>query len=117
LVEWDPYALTQMDDDNRVHLPIHYAGCQSTIIGFRLVFEAAIRYFPYKKGISLLFKKDYKNNWPLRMACDEHRFGCVKSMEAIEAIMSIYSSTSLKRQIRQHNFNLKYCRCNNIRSN
>ena len=36
---------------------------------------------------------DYK---PLRMACDEHRFGRVKAMKAIEVSMSNYSSTSLK---------------------
>jgi hypothetical protein len=89
LVEWDPYALTQIDNSDQdlhllpLHLPVHYAACQSSIIGFRLVFEAGIRYFPHKKGISLLFKKDDKNDRPLRMACDEHRFGHVKSMLAI----------------------------------
>jgi hypothetical protein len=57
LVEWDPIALIrpyiQFDC-----LPIHFAASNSTIQGFRSVFEAGIRYFPKKKGISLLFKKD-----------------------------------------------------------
>jgi hypothetical protein len=103
LVDWDPYALTEMYNDNRdlqseqisipLNLPIHCAARKSTIIGFRLVFDAAISYFPKKRGISLLFKKDHKNDWPLRIACDETRFGLVKSMEAIEASSRIYSST------------------------
>jgi len=91
LVEWYPNALTQTD--NHGLLPLHFAAYKSTIIGFRSVLEMAIRYFPYKKGISLLFLKDNKNDWPLRIACDEHRFGRVKSLEAIEASMTIYSTT------------------------
>jgi hypothetical protein len=100
LVEWDPNALTQTDQrdwrNKQGWLPLHFAALQSTIIGFRSVLDMAIRYFPCKKGISLLFLKDYKNDWPLTIACDEHRFGRVKSMKAIEASMTIYSSTTLE---------------------
>jgi hypothetical protein len=84
--------LTQTD--NHGLLPLHFAAYKSTIIGFRSVLELGIRYLPYKKGISLLFLNDYKNDWGLKIACDEHRFGRVKLMEAIEASMTIYSTTS-----------------------
>jgi hypothetical protein len=44
------------------------------------------------------YLKDHKHNWPLplKIACDEDRFGRVKSMEAIEASMTIYSTTALE---------------------
>jgi hypothetical protein len=50
LIEWDPIALTQTD-------------------GFRRVFEYGIRYYPKKKGFSLLFKKGREDRTPFQAAC------------------------------------------------
>ncbi|OEU10397.1 hypothetical protein FRACYDRAFT_247466 [Fragilariopsis cylindrus CCMP1102] len=73
LVEWDPSALLHPDQRD---VPLHYAigGCPSPVIQrIQFVFEYGIHYFPKKKGISLLFKKNNHNRTPFQYAC--MRFG------------------------------------------
>ena len=69
LVEWDPSSLLHADEDGC--LPLHYAAW-ATIQAFRIVFEYVIRYYPHKKGITILFTK---NNWgmtPFQQACEKY---------------------------------------------
>ena len=91
LVEWNPNALTQVGDISGC-TPIYYAAMLSTLQGFRMVLEYGIRYFPRKKGISLLFKKSnkpkpnrlnppYRFNTPFQWACE--RFGYEQVMQVI----------------------------------
>jgi hypothetical protein len=56
LVEWDPTALSQYNDD--YNIPLHHAASFSCIEGFQIVFEYGIRYYPKKNGIHLLFQKN-----------------------------------------------------------
>jgi hypothetical protein len=88
LVEWDPTALTQPNDNG--YLPLHYAAWHSNIQGFRMVFEYGIRYYPNKKGISLLFKKNTgcRHRTPIDFACSEH--GRDKVMKIVEDILVDY---------------------------
>jgi hypothetical protein len=90
LVEWNPIALTQVGDISG-YTPLHYAASFSTLQGFRMVLEYGIRYFPRKKGISLLFKKCKKItllnplgtiNAPFQLACE--RFGYEQVMQVID---------------------------------
>jgi hypothetical protein len=67
LVEWDPSALTQADEDGV--LALHCAACLSYIQGFRSVFEAGIHYYPKNKGIGLLFRKYDHDETPFQDAC------------------------------------------------
>jgi hypothetical protein len=82
LVEWDPTALTQPNDNG--YLTLHYAAWHSNIQGFR------IRYYPNKKGISLLFKKNTgcRHRTPIDFACSEH--GRDKVMKIVEDILVDY---------------------------
>ncbi|OEU17918.1 hypothetical protein FRACYDRAFT_238348 [Fragilariopsis cylindrus CCMP1102] len=65
LAEWDPIALTQTYiSDSRCNIPLHQAALGSSMEGFQLVFETGIRYFPKKKGISLLFQKNIEDETP-----------------------------------------------------
>ena len=70
LVEWDPNALTQTDEDG--DLPLHDAVFSIAYPIRRLyqhVFEAGIQYFPKKKGIHLFFHKDRNDDTPFQGAC------------------------------------------------
>jgi hypothetical protein len=70
LVEWDPNALA-------------HAGIDS---GW-MVFEYGIRYFPRKKGISLLFRKHiYFIETPFECACE--KFGYEQVMQVIEETLT-----------------------------
>jgi hypothetical protein len=90
LVEWDPNALTQTDEDGC--LPLLYAANDSSIRGFQLVFEYGISYHPKKIGISLLFKKEVDEWTPFQFACE--KFGYEKVMEAVEdTLIRFYSSS------------------------
>ncbi|OEU19144.1 hypothetical protein FRACYDRAFT_237434 [Fragilariopsis cylindrus CCMP1102] len=81
LVEWDPTALLHAITYG--WLPIHCAAFLSSPRGFELVFEYGIRYFPKKKGISLLFKKtNHDDSTPFQYACEI--FGHEKVMEVVE---------------------------------
>merc|ERR1712007_320296 len=61
------------------YFPLHYASSNSSFQGFRSVFDFGIRYFPSKRGISLLFQKDDDCETPINSmdalmlaAIDEH---------------------------------------------
>jgi hypothetical protein len=92
LVEWDPSALTQTDAQG--YLPIHCAAEDSSIIrGFQLAFEYGIRYFPEKKGISLIFKKNHAGITPFQYACK--KFGYEEVIKVVEeTLIRCYSSSS-----------------------
>ena len=70
LVEWDPSSLTETDVDGC--LPLHYAANDSTIQGFRIVFEYMLRYYPNKTGILFLFKKDADGDTPFQLLCNRY---------------------------------------------
>ena len=85
LVEWDPNALTQTDRFGE--LPFN----EATIQGFRFVFEYGIRYFPKKKGISLLFRKQNYGGTTFQHVCSH--FGYKKVMKVIVDTLACYSNT------------------------
>ena len=78
-VEWDPNALTQTDIDG---LPLYDVIASPIIQGFQMTFEAGIKYFPTKKGITLLFRKSNYNSTPFVKACIH--FGEEQVMKMIE---------------------------------
>ncbi|OEU12766.1 hypothetical protein FRACYDRAFT_244039 [Fragilariopsis cylindrus CCMP1102] len=87
MVEWVPNALTQTNEYG--WLPIHCTSEESTIRRLELVFEYGIRYFPKKKGISLLFKKN-NGRTPFNNAC----FGEKQMIKMIEdTFIRCYSSS------------------------
>ena len=67
LVEWDPTSLIKTDGQTGC-LPLHFAATY-TIQNFRMVFEYGIRYYPKKKGISLLFQRSGFDPTPFLLAC------------------------------------------------
>ncbi|OEU14483.1 hypothetical protein FRACYDRAFT_241028 [Fragilariopsis cylindrus CCMP1102] len=93
LVEWDPTSLIKTDGQTG-KLPLHFAATY-TIQNFRMVFEYGIRYYPKKKGISLLFfKKSYTfSRTPFQLACKE--FGYEEVMKVVEGILISYSDTPI----------------------
>jgi len=70
-VEWDPTSLDTFCRPLR-ELPLHFAAQNSTIQGFRFVFEFYIRYYPKKKGLHLLFTKNVLGRTAFELACDKH---------------------------------------------
>jgi hypothetical protein len=89
MVEWDPSTLTQTNEYG--WLPIHCTSEESSIRGLELVFEYGIRYFPKKKGISLLFKKN-KGHTPFNNACLQ--FGEKQMIKMIkDTFIRCYSSS------------------------
>jgi hypothetical protein len=85
LVEWDPNALTQAGIFGQV--PLDLVG---SIQGFQVVFEYGIRYFPKKKGISLLFHKPNSLLTTFQYACS-----CEKVKKIIEDTLARHSSTPI----------------------
>jgi hypothetical protein len=88
LVEWDPSAL--IHPGRYRDLPLQCAAWNSSIRGFRSTFDAVIRYFPKKKGISLLFTKESTSKTPFQIACKNH--GNDKILEVVEGTLIRYSS-------------------------
>jgi hypothetical protein len=95
LAEWDPVALTKSDDYG--YSPLHYAAENgNSIQGFQSVLEYGIRYYPNKKGISLLFKGGNKTvtgpkfpkDTPFQLACK--KFGREEVTNAIEDTITHY---------------------------
>lgn len=86
LTEWDPNSLTYADDDSDGKLPLHHVAYSTSIGGFRVVFKAGIHYFPKKKGIGLLFRKDRDGDTPFQLACEEH--GIEEAMKVIESALA-----------------------------
>ncbi|OEU06224.1 hypothetical protein FRACYDRAFT_255564 [Fragilariopsis cylindrus CCMP1102] len=102
LVEWDPNALiTQTDRFGE--LPLDEA-MHTSIQAFQIVFEYGIRYFPKKKGISLLFHKANDGETTFQRACtklvcenvmfvEDAKLCCEKVMEVVEDTLARYSDT------------------------
>ena len=90
LVECDPNALTQTDE-HFGYLPLHRIAQNSSIQGFRTTFEYGILYYPIKKGISLIFKKNINNRTPFQIACN--KYGDEEVMRVIEDTLIRYSSS------------------------
>ncbi|OEU07386.1 hypothetical protein FRACYDRAFT_229549 [Fragilariopsis cylindrus CCMP1102] len=95
LVEWDPSTLLHPEQRDEL-LPLHYAigGCPSPAMQrLQFVFEYGIHYFPKKKGISLLFKKNNHGRYtPFQYACK--RFGEEQVIKMIEDTFIRYYSSS-----------------------
>ena len=85
LTDWDPNSLTYADDSDE-KLPLHHAAHSTSIGGFRVVLKAGIHYFPKKKGIGLLFRKNGDGDTPFQLACEEH--GKEEVMEVIESALA-----------------------------
>ena len=90
LIKCDPTTLMQTDEDDGCLL-IHYA--ESSIQTFQFVFDYIIRYYPTKKGISLLFKKDNNNDTPFQDACGD--LGREEVMKVVEETLCRYLDTTL----------------------
>jgi hypothetical protein len=96
LIEWDPTALIQpiccqssrLYDSSLLYIATLLEGSMQT---FRIVFEYGIRYYPNRKGISLLFKKNCVNETPFQSACES--YGRNEVMRIIEEILIRYSSS------------------------
>ena len=87
LVDWDPTALTEL---NRIGCtPLFYTPLYS-IECFQSVFEAGIRYFPKKTGISLLF---LQTGHSVASTAFEHackKFGSDNVIDVIEKTLTEY---------------------------
>ncbi|OEU12597.1 hypothetical protein FRACYDRAFT_243850 [Fragilariopsis cylindrus CCMP1102] len=91
-VEWDPSALTQATEYG--YLPVHWITLntsRSPIRGFQSVFEYGIHYFPKKKGINLLFRKNNFGGTPFQSACGT--YGHEQVMEVVEDTLVRYSTS------------------------
>jgi hypothetical protein len=53
LIEWDPTLLTRLDVIGEV--PLHNAALIKSMQIFQLVLEYGIRYYPIKKGITVVY--------------------------------------------------------------
>merc|ERR1712032_661212 len=90
LVEWDPKLSLQTNDSGC--FPLHYAASNSSFQGFRSVFDFGIRYFPSKRGISLLFQKDDECETPIQVACNKYERKDV--IGVVEETLARYSPTT-----------------------
>jgi hypothetical protein len=71
MTELDPNELIRRNTHSNRSVPLHYATYFISIEIFRFVLECGMRYFPKKKGISLLFQKDIDNETPFQDACEQ----------------------------------------------
>ena len=72
LLDWDPDALRRFDECGV--LSLHWAASQA-IKGFKIVFDAGLRYYPEKRGILLLFTLAagiWRGKTPFQLACEKH---------------------------------------------
>ena len=88
LIEWDPTVLTQTDEHG--YSPVHWV-VKGPIQIFRSVFENGLIYYPQKKGISLLFKKNNYNQTPLQCGCME-MYERNEFMDVVEDTISTHYS-------------------------
>ena len=91
LIEWDPSSL--IGHSSLRWLPLHHAAFKSSIRGFGSVFEAGIKYFPNKKGISLLFTEYTFSPTPFEIACENN--GYKEVMKVVEDTLIRYSDTPI----------------------
>jgi hypothetical protein len=93
LVEWDPSALIQPNIRYK-NVPLHYAASDSTIQGFRIVFEYGIRYYPEKNGINLLLfhiSNCLNEKTPFQHVCLTYGHGHEQVLEGVEDVLARYS--------------------------
>jgi hypothetical protein len=88
LVEWDPTALMHTNQQHKC-VPLDFA-VRASPIAFYVTFDAGIRYFPKKKGISLLFHIDEDDETPFQYACKN--YAREKAMKVIEDTLTYYHS-------------------------
>jgi hypothetical protein len=82
LVECNPTALTHGTKLHK-YIPLHFAANKIDIHIFRTVLKAGIQYLPMKaQGITLLFRKDDRNETPFYDACK--KYGHEETIKAIE---------------------------------
>ncbi|OEU07425.1 hypothetical protein FRACYDRAFT_251230 [Fragilariopsis cylindrus CCMP1102] len=91
LVEWYPFVLIRPDEFG--YVPLHRAVSMSSIHASQAVFEYGIRYYPKKKGISLLFMKDNNGKTPIQIAFMKTKLRG-KVMKITEDVLTRYSSSS-----------------------
>ena len=89
LVEWYPIALIRPDEFGCVTL--HRVALMCSIQAFQAVFEYGIRYYPKKKGISLLFMKNVYGRTPIQIAFRKTELRD-EVMTVIEDTLTRYSS-------------------------
>jgi hypothetical protein len=93
LAEWDPSALYYtcgVTGTSPLHWSINHS---SSIRVFRIVFKYVIRYFPKKKGINLLYRKNNYGETPFQEACKT--YGRDEVMKVIEETLIHYSDTPI----------------------
>jgi hypothetical protein len=90
-IDWDPTILVCTTGITET-LPLHYVAEYNTIGMIRSVFEAGIKYYPKKRGISLMFRKNHRciGRTPFDYACE--RFGTEEVMMVIESTLVDYYS-------------------------
>ena len=98
LVEWDPECLFQIDRQEISPFPLQVAATRS-VRYFRFLFDYFIRYFPYKKGISMLFRTNpfgYEERSPFSIACGYSTTPSQQKdvMEVVDAVLARYHSTT-----------------------
>ena len=89
LAKWDRNALTHTDEDGS--LPLYHVVHNTSIQGFKKVFDYGIRYYPKKKGINLLFRKNNLNKTSFQRACE--RFGYEEVMKIVDDTLTSYADT------------------------
>ncbi|OEU23445.1 hypothetical protein FRACYDRAFT_233615 [Fragilariopsis cylindrus CCMP1102] len=89
LIEWDFYAL--LHPDQYGDLPLHNAVYKysPSIQLFKFLFEAGIRYFPKKKGIQLLFRRNRLGDTPFQHAC--RKIGQKRVIKVIDGTLGFYA--------------------------
>ena len=99
LVEWDPEYLFQIDRQGIAPLPFQVVAECSSNRYFRLLFEYFIRYYPYKKGISNLFRTNEFGvlvKSPFNVACGGSSDPTQRKriMDIIEEALAWYHATT-----------------------
>jgi len=93
LVAWDSTSLLRIDEYGNLPLHTSTPSIHGSIRTFQIVFELGIRYYPYKIGISLMFRKkvgsNNNNKSPFQCACK--KFGRKQVMKVIEDTLARYS--------------------------
>ena len=89
LIEWDPSALLQTDEDGSF-LPLHWVA--DNLQAFQVVLDSLFRYYPRWRGINALFQKDIDGDTPFQLACES--LPRTKVMEVVEEILARYTTTN-----------------------
>ena len=109
LIEWCPDCLLPSTLNDR-EAPLMRSVRDGSLQSFRFIFEYLIRYYPYKRGISLLFQNNIRHWWAEIMESNRNRkripyevtrwsisrdpLKHKKAMGIVEDILSRYSRTT-----------------------